>query len=427
MIISGGSRCNWRFFAGHLMNDRQNGYVRVAEVRGLTSDTVLDALREMDAIASGTRCKNFFYHCNINPRYGEELTPEQWEQAADTLEQNLGLTGHARFVVEHDKNGRIHRHIIWCRIDPDTMTAVSDSFTAPIHERTSRELEQAFGLEPVESVLTRDREKERPERRPRNWETFRGNSSGIDPQDVKAEITALWNASDTGTAFAAALAEHGYILCKGDRRDFCIIDAAGNEHSLARRIEGAKAASVRARMADVDRDELPSVAEGRAQADERRDASAAADTAQPDLAGAEPLSDTPAPDQMPELREQAAGLSVWERLQAYAELAVREEQTPLPWAVDELYALLRSEGSGGGQEQPASQSIDDYAAPIEQAIVQEGAIPMRDGLTWWARAAGTAQDVFSATLGWARDQWNNFVEFMEWGRDNDRDDPEQGR
>jgi len=185
------------------------------------------------------------------------------EQAADALERNLGLTGHARFVVEHEKAGRVHRHIVWSRIDPDTMTAVSDSFTARDHERTSRELEQAFGLEPVESVLVRDREKERPERGPKNWETFRGHGSGIDPKEVKEEVTALWNAADSGSAFAAALADHGYILCRGDRRDFCIVDPAGNEHSLARRIDGVRAAAIRARMADIDRDALPTVAEGR--------------------------------------------------------------------------------------------------------------------------------------------------------------------
>jgi hypothetical protein len=53
------------------------------------------------------------------------------------------------------------------------------------------------------------------------------------------------------------------VLCRGDRRDFCIIDPAGHDHSLARRIEGVKAAELRAFMGDIDRDALPSVAEGR--------------------------------------------------------------------------------------------------------------------------------------------------------------------
>ena len=87
---------------------------------------------------------------------------------------------------------------------------------------------------------------------------------------MKAEVTELWNAADSARAFAAALEERGYVLCKGDRRDFCIIDPAGNEHSLARRIAGAKASDIRSRMAAIGRDALPSVAQGRAQAQQRR-------------------------------------------------------------------------------------------------------------------------------------------------------------
>lgn len=263
MIISGGSRCNWRFFAKHLTNARDNERVGLVEVRGLAADNVLEAFREMDALATGTRCKNFFYHADLNPRQDERLTPEQWEQAADVLEAKLGLEGHSRIIVEHEKEGRTHRHVIWSRIDVDSMTAVSDSRNYARHEEAARELEQAFGQPPVAGVHGRDRDDKRPERRPKNWETFRGNKSGLDPETVKAEVTALWRESDSGKAFAAALDERGYVLCKGDRRDFCLVDSAGHEHSLARRIEGVKAAEVRARLADIERDTLPTVAEGR--------------------------------------------------------------------------------------------------------------------------------------------------------------------
>jgi hypothetical protein len=43
-----------------------------------------------------------------------------------------------------------------------------------------------------------------------------------------------------------------------------VIDQAGDAHSLARRLDGVKAKDVRAFMADIDRDGLPSVAEARA-------------------------------------------------------------------------------------------------------------------------------------------------------------------
>ena len=262
MIISGGSRSNWRYFAKHLMKTEENERVHVAEIRGLVAENVLDAFREMDAIAMGTRVTNFFYHADINPREGEELTAEQWEAAADTLEKNLGLAGQPRFVVEHEKEGRTHRHVVWLRVDLDTLKAIPDSWDYTQHQKTSRTLEETFGLEPVNGVLGPDGK--RVKRRPKNQEVMRGDRSGIDPNDVTRQVTALWRQADTGQAFAAALEERGYVLAKGDKRDFVIIDQAGHDHSLARRVEGAKAADVRARMADVDRDTLPSVADARA-------------------------------------------------------------------------------------------------------------------------------------------------------------------
>jgi len=265
MIIGGGSRRGAKWFAGHLMRTDGGQLVRLAEARGLAGYDIPGWFRQMEAVSFGTRCDNFFYHANINPREDESLTEAQWQEATDRLEQNLGLDGHARFVVEHEKQGRVHRHVFWSRIDPETMTAVSDSKTYRIHEKTADELEKAFGHEPT----PRGRGPEG--RNPDNWEVFRGQQSQIDPYDIKAELTELWQQADTGKAFAAALEDHGYILAKGDRRDFVVVDAAGDDHSLARRIGGVRAADVRARMKDIDRDALPSVEEARALARERPD------------------------------------------------------------------------------------------------------------------------------------------------------------
>ena len=103
MIINGGSRSNARFFAKHLDNADGNERVTLCEIRNLTAQSVTEAFREMEAIALGTQCKNYFYHANINPLDSEYLTPEQWNRAIDLLEENLELTGHARFIVEHWK------------------------------------------------------------------------------------------------------------------------------------------------------------------------------------------------------------------------------------------------------------------------------------------------------------------------------------
>ena len=280
MIIKGGSRCNRRFFAKHLLNGKDNERVRVVGFRGCANETIDAALRDMEIAAKGTRCKNFFYHADMNPREDEELTQEEWDKAVDTLERHLGLEGQPRFVVEHVKEGkdgkdRTHRHVVWQRVDGDTMTARSDSLTYPKHENAAREIEKDCGLEPVASVLVKDRGEPRPQRRAKDWEGFRAVQSGLDWKQVQDEVTELWRQTDNGASFKAALAEKGYILCRGDRRDFVIIDPAGDDHSLTRRIRGVNAAEVRERMKYIDRDYLPSVAEGRLRAGETGDSEAA--------------------------------------------------------------------------------------------------------------------------------------------------------
>ena len=87
--------------------------------------------------------------------------------------------------------------------------------------------------------------------------------TGRDTKTITAEITGLWQRTDSGKAFAAALEDKGYILCPGDRRDFVIVDRQGEVHSLARRIDGATAKDVRARVADIDKASLLSIADAR--------------------------------------------------------------------------------------------------------------------------------------------------------------------
>ena len=270
------------------------------------------------------------------------------------------------------------------------MKAVSDSFTAPIHERTSRELEQVFGLEPVESVLTKDRDADRPERGPRNWETFRGHGSGIDPRQVAAEVTALWNGSDSGEAFAAALESHGYILCRGDKRDFCIIDQVGDEHSLARRIQGAKAAEIRTRMGGIDREDLPSVAEGRELAEQRSQA-APAESEHPPLVGMEAFS---------------AGMATVMGNEAAAAQVAREE----------LAEIVPSTPAG-------SSAFAAHAAATEAAM-QAGSddLDLHDGLTWWERAAVVLHDARERAATWVRDHWQSVV--AKWSHDRAGNEPQ---
>src|ERR1700677_568047 len=259
MIIRGNPAGNVGFWSKHLQRDDTNERATVMEISGLLAEDLTTALREMQAVAAGSRRQgNFMYQANINPQAYEKLTPEQWKEAVDTLEKNLGLTGHQRVVVEHEKEGRTHRHVIWNRVDAETLRVADIGGNYRIHTATQQELEARFDLTPTPEPS--------PDRkRPLDlWEVRAAERSGIDPDFIRAELSQLWRMADTGKAFAAAVEERGYILARGDRRDFCIVDHAGDAHSLARRLEGVKVKDVRERMADIDRDSLPTVAEARA-------------------------------------------------------------------------------------------------------------------------------------------------------------------
>jgi hypothetical protein len=265
LIIEGAPACSVGYWSNHLLREDTNERVEVVEIRGLTADDLPGALREMQAIASGSRSRgNFMYQANINPLAHEHLTPEQWRASIDLLEKNLGFEGHQRVVIEHGKKGREHCHVIWNRVDVDTLRVVDVGGNFFTHERTAREIEKRFGLERTARVHG-ERDGPRPDRPPELWEIERAARSGIDPKAIKVELTQLWRTTDTGKAFIAAVEERGYIFTKGDQRGFCVIDHAGHEHSLARRLEGVREKDVRARMANVDREALPSVAAGREQ------------------------------------------------------------------------------------------------------------------------------------------------------------------
>jgi len=262
VVIMGAPAGNVSFWSNHLLRADHNEHVEVHEISGLLAENLPDALREMEVLASVSRSRgNFMYQANINPHPDVHFSPDQWKEAVDTLEKNLGLEGHQRVVIEHIKNGRQHYHVVWNRVDADTLRVADMGGNYRTHEKTARELEQRFDLTPTPSPTKVNS----PERKSAQelWEIRAAERSGIEPAKLKAEITDLWRSSDSGQAFAAALEDRGYVLAKGDRRDFCIIDQAGDAHSLARRLDGVNAKEVRAHMGDVDREALPSVAHGR--------------------------------------------------------------------------------------------------------------------------------------------------------------------
>jgi hypothetical protein len=168
-------------------------------------------------------------------------------------------------VVEHCKAGRDHLHVVWGRVNPATMRTVHDGWNYRAHEEVARQLEREFDHQRVQGAHVERDNRPRPPRTPPTGEIQQAARTKLDPASITAEVTRLWQTADSGQAFAAALHAVGYVLARGDRRGFCIVDQAGGSHSLARRIEGAKTADVNARLKDIDLASLPSVEQARDQ------------------------------------------------------------------------------------------------------------------------------------------------------------------
>ena len=265
MIIKGGSRGAPSQLAWHLQRLDTNEKVEILEVQAPTPD-LAEAFRNWQTLSEGTHGIKGLYHANIDPAKDYTMTRDQWQRAVDVLEKELKLEGQPRAVVMHEKLGREHLHVVWARTDIDSMTLCSDSQNYMAHERASQRLENEFGHEQVPGKhAKRDREKQpefpRAEANQAEWQ--QGERTGIDPAARKDQITALRQASDTAQAFKVALEEQGYILAKGDRRDFVIVDETGSIHSLGRQIRDIKAAELREFMKAVDRETLPTAAQAK--------------------------------------------------------------------------------------------------------------------------------------------------------------------
>ncbi len=265
MVIKGGARAEANKLAAHLLRVDMNERVDVRELLGVCSPDLTAALLEMEAIASAARSRRPFYHASINTAPNELMTDAQKARAIDRLEQELGLTGQPRVVVEHVKAGREHLHVAWSRIDGETLCAIPDSHNYRRHEIVARELEREFEHARVQGAHHERDGVERPARCPSHAETRQAERSGLTPAEAKEQLRELWRSADNGQAFAAALDNAGWALAQGDRRGYVALDPAGEVHAVNKGVTGLTAAQVRERLADLDLEQLPAVDQAREQ------------------------------------------------------------------------------------------------------------------------------------------------------------------
>ncbi len=254
MIIKGNRRGGAKQLADHILRRDTNEDVIIREIQDfptkrLSDDHLRSALNLMAAQGQAKGKLRTLYHSILAPQEGEILNAKQLKHAVDTLAKNLGMEGHQRVIVEHRKAGRQHFHVVFNILHPNTGKQARLQWTRKIEWNTSRQLEKELNLKPVIG-------KGRPARR---WEAERGKRSGIDPLQVRKEVTATYKASKTGKDFIAGLDKAGYVLTRGRNNSYVLIDRAGDIHGLMRRIEGAKVRDLRQKFPDLKNIGLPSL------------------------------------------------------------------------------------------------------------------------------------------------------------------------
>ena len=61
---------------------------------------------------------SFFFSVSLNPPENVKNVPvSAFKDAANRIEQKMGLEGQPRVIAFHEKEGRRHAHAVWSRID----------------------------------------------------------------------------------------------------------------------------------------------------------------------------------------------------------------------------------------------------------------------------------------------------------------------
>ncbi len=245
MIIKASQRANGGELALHLLNAQDNEHITLHDMRGFISDDLKDAFDEIRALSKLTKCKQYLFSVSLNPPQDADICIADFEAAAARLEQRLGLSEQPRAILFHEKEGRLHAHCVWSRIDVDNLKAVHLPLFKTRLMKVARELYlehgwtmpaglDGFAADPTNYDLAEAQQAKRAER---------------DPKETKVFFQDCWQRSDSAVSFAAALNEGGLALARGDRRGFVAVDGQGEVYSLSRWC-GIKSKELKARLGD---------------------------------------------------------------------------------------------------------------------------------------------------------------------------------
>ena len=306
MILKGGPRSGSqkyiRFIRGHLARTDTNEVVSVVQVRGTVASDHHGWFDEIAACARGSSGARALYHLAMSPHPDDRAwSLEEQLRAVDTTEEGLNLSEQPRLIVRHQKDGRNHLHVIWSRLDTETMLLRRQPSNYRQHEATARVLEAEFGLQRVQGAF--DRTGPRPQRTISDAELRQGERTGIHPRDARTLVAIVHQKTGNLAGFVRAMADQDWVLARGDRGGAVLVDPVGGAHSLAR-LRPSLAVEAKAHMTDQDIGRLPGVGEVRLR--RRTDANRPAALEAPER---ETLREEPTPPSKPRLSRGTPGVA----------------------------------------------------------------------------------------------------------------------
>ena len=225
MVVKGNLHADGRKLAAYLITGKKGERAELVELRGFASSDIHAAFIDVHIqAAEATQCAKPFFHSYIRLPENEELFRGQWKHVADRIEKQLGFEGQGRAIAfHHQPGGNTHMHIAWSRIDLEQRRARDPGLYKNKLKEISRQLECELGLTRISSERPAGRKTRAPGRK--EFEQARRLGTGI--AGIREAIRACWDSADNGRSFMAALAAHGLVLARGERRDFVIVDHAG--------------------------------------------------------------------------------------------------------------------------------------------------------------------------------------------------------
>ncbi len=283
MIPFASQRAGGADLATHLMNEHDNEYMELFEVRGAIARDLHGAFAEWEAQAAAlTRCRQYLCSLSISPdEWQGRLTREQHLDYIERAEKKLGLSGQPRAIVFHIKEDRLgrmreHCHVVWSRIDARAGRAVQLSFFKEKLMTVTREFARDHGLELPEGYRRHEEKMRRRNRQLSAYDCVKQKETGITHEQRMAAVTVAWKCSDSGKAFAAALEDLGYVLARGRNGTRpVVVDIYGTSTALRRLIDDPAVRTKHVREllgAEYAPENLPSVEQAQALAAQRRKA-----------------------------------------------------------------------------------------------------------------------------------------------------------